>query len=210
MKRAVLPFPRQKCWQNAIAGLFVALFALSVALMAIGVRLRADAATAKIMSGYALAKCTLVAAQVVNCPLGGFVPVWKRAETGSSVLQDPFSSADTMQLAQVRLDDYPIGANMTYDCMCNTYYVDPFPVINCNFVDACMLNVPMIQYMHTVGLPFGYSGDTLVSIGAILLVCVVLGIIFLLAGNGFCNWCCCCMMHPAKDDIYTMDTSSND
>ncbi len=178
--------------------------------MAIGVRLRTDASNAKTMAGYALSKCTLVQSQVVECPLGGFVAVWKRQETGSSVLVGPFALHLTRALAQARLDDYPVGNGTTYDCMCNAYYVDPFPVINCKFMDACMLDVPMVEYMRTVGIPFGYSGDTLVSIGSILLVCFVFGSIFLLASNGFCNWCCCCIIQEQrKDHVYVMDESKD-
>ena len=193
-------------WQVAIGVIFGILFIFSASLLGIGVRLRTDAASTKTMVGYVKQNCTLVDVQIVACPnSGGYTVVWKRKETGFSVLVDPFSLYPTREIAQLHTNDYPlvsgVNSTSTTECMCNPNYSDPFPVINCKFEDACMLNVPMVEYMQKVGTPYGYSSDALIAVGSLLLFCFLFGFIFLFIGNGLCNWCCCtCCRSTVNDD----------
>jgi hypothetical protein len=162
------------------------------------------------MAGYTRTKCTLVQVRVGECPNGGgFIAIWKRQETGGSVVESPFALRTTLALAETNVNDYPLNA--TYDCMCNGFYIDPFPMLNCNFNDACMLDTRVVDYMQHVGTPYSYSGDALVVIGALLLVCFVFGTMFMLAGNGFCDWCCCCdsARREKVDDVYVIDSSKD-
>jgi hypothetical protein len=191
-----------KKWQIGIGIILGIFFMFSASLLGIGVRLRTDAGATLTMAGYLAQNCTLDAVQVVACPTGGYVAVWRRKETGFSVLADPFSLQPTQERALLRANDYPLstsgGGNgsatttTTVPCMCNTAYANPYPVINCKFFDACMLNVPMVEYMQKVGIPFGYAADTLIAVGSLTLVLFLLGFVFLFLGNGLCDWCCCC------------------
>ncbi len=199
--KSVPPASPHRKWQIGIGIIFVILFMFSASLLGIGVRLRNDAGSTRTMTGYARQNCTLDAVQVVGCPLGGFTAVWRRKETGFSVVSDPFSLLPIRDLAQLHTNDFPL-TNMSYPCVCNPSYADPYPAINCKFEDVCMLNVPMVEYMQKVGMPFGYAGDTLIAIGSLVLFCFLFGFMFLFLGNGLCDWCCCCPKKHQEENVF--------
>jgi hypothetical protein len=234
--KSSFPARPYRCCRYGIAGTFIATLVFGIALSAMGARLRNDVGGTQMMEGYAKTVCTLTAVTVEQCPTnGGWATVWRRGETGGSIVKNPFALHETRDLAERSMNDFPFppagggGATTTgtpiatgsvntststssYECMCNPNYVDPYPVLNCRFNDVCFMDVNAVQYMQRVGQPYGYSGDALVIIGSFTIVTSVLGLIFTLAASG---WCDCCLSsfsqeeknvyYEAKSDKFTID-----
>lgn len=88
--------------------------------------------------------------------------------------------------------------------MCNNNIMDPYPVLACGFTDACMMEVALVEYIQSAGTIYGYGGDTLISIGALIIIFAFVGCIALMVLGGVCA--CCCPKDPTSD-VYTLDTS---
>jgi hypothetical protein len=220
---------RSCCLQFSLGTVFVILFAFSVSLLAMGTRLRADVGGmaeryASLGGGYSAnggavgSNCTLTDVRVVECQLptagavgGGFVAVWRRGETGGSVVASPFAMRATRQDADRDTNNYPF--NTSLPCAHSTSYsMEEWPTVRCPdgrgssaFRGACMLDVPLVLYMQQAGFFHAYSGDTLLAIGSLLLVCTVFGASLMVAINcskiGHCMCCCSCC--PADEtDVY--------
>jgi len=185
-------------WIAALVSLFVVLFALSVALLCMGVRVQQDAGTVPLIGGFTLAECSLSGAQVVGCVTGGYVAVWKRAENGASIVEGPFSVRSTMERAENDLTAYP-NATGTVPCMCPDPAITAFyPNVECSLRNVCMLEVRLVQNMQLVDQIYGYTGATLLAIGSLTLVVFVGGMLAMLIGN--CT--CCGCLSKKKDDFY--------
>lgn len=190
------------CWAIGVKVVLIIFIIFSIALLAIGSRLRMDAGKTTSVGGFAKASCTLTDVQVVQCsPTGAWTAVWRRRETAGSVAQNPFASRPTRELALADTNDYPL--NVTMECMCDESVRDSYPNVNCQLTNACMMEVSMIEYMQHVGTVYGYSGDTLIAIGSLLLVGSLVGLIFVLKGM------CCPVVGESKkaNDVYVLDDS---
>jgi hypothetical protein len=144
----------------------------------------------------------------------GFAAVWRRKETGGSVVASPFAMRFTREDAARDTNNYPL--NISLPCVHSTSYsVEEWPTIRCPergggeagaFRGACMLNVPLVLYMQQAGFFHAYSGDTLLAIGSLLLVCTVFGASLMMAINcsklGRCQCCCSCCPADADLDVY--------
>lgn len=187
--------PQSRSLQWSLASIHLILLIFSIALLSIGGRLRNDSDVVILMSGYRMSTCTLDAVQVDKCPqTGAHIAVWRRTEDQGSVLDSPFSYRSTRELATLDTNNYPF--NTTFPCMCNPNVIDPYPALTCTFGDACFLNVGAVNYVQKDGFVYSYSTDTLLGIGSLLLICSVLGSLFLFISNGLC----CCGKPRAETD----------
>lgn len=134
-------------------------------------------------SSYKATHCTLKAVTVAGCTTGGYAAVWKRGETGATVVQSPFSFRATERLAHLDTNNFPL--NQTYDCMCEQSFIF-YPSVNCDFQGACILDSATVAYMQNVGGVYRYAWLALVVIGSLALVFSLLGAIFL-AGACLCS-----------------------
>jgi hypothetical protein len=87
--------------------------------------------------------------------------------------------------------------------------MEQWPTVRCPergagaFRGACMLDVPLVMYMQQAGFFHAYSGDTLIAIGSLLLVCTVFGASLMMAINCTRACMCCCSCFPADEtDVY--------
>lgn len=203
----VSPFPFHPCPFWSLGTLHLILLIFSIALLAMGTRIRNDSASVQTVSGYSRAECTLTAVQVNMCPMNkGYVAVFRRKEDGgTSVVASPFALTATRDEAERHFNDYPL--NVTLPCMCNHNYMDPYPALTCAMNDACMMDVKTVEYMQTVSGVYGYSGDTLIAIGSLLLVTAVTGIALL---AGLAGWCRCCCVTKNDDYVFANKILSSD
>ncbi len=171
------PRPPKRCWKVGITLVFGAFFILSVALLAMGTRLRGDASKATSVANFVPAACTLTSVSVMKCPsTSQWTAVWLRQETAGTAIQNPFAFRATRALAEADMNDYPL--NVTMQCMCDPSIHDSFPFVNCESVNACLLDLSMVEYMKVAGTVYGYSGDALLANGALTLILAILGCIF--------------------------------
>ena len=128
-----------------------------------------------------LSQCTLDAVAIMHCGADNWVTVWRRKETGMSVVLSAVNNTvATYEEAVFRRDLF--NASVPYPCVCRQNIQMPFPSISCNAEDigTCVLDYHTVRVMqHTRGLLI-YGGNLLAVPAAINIVLCSVFFIFLL------------------------------
>lgn len=186
-------------WKVAIVICLVLLGVCCLTMIVVGLTLRELKTGVQNFPDFAEANCTLARVNItelkdgcVSSDPGGmqtfveWIAVWERAETGTSVVIDPFAGRAVAALAEDDAEDYPLD---TVRCMCSTGKVGAlFPtlkdVMQCQVWGVCMLNVELVEELQRSAQQVHGTGTVLVLVG---------GICALVLGVGLCGfglyWC---------------------
>src|SRR5271154_517793 len=93
--------------QIGVVLIFVSIFALGVALLAMAGRQHTDSIPTKPVSALTIANCSLGQVSVISCAQGGFISTWTTLG-GKIAVQNPFSTKVTLDLATRDSNDYPL------------------------------------------------------------------------------------------------------
>lgn len=184
-------------WLITLVGVvLVGFFALSAALLATGTRLRDDLSQAGIVSGFIKSTAFVSEASVIQTGGGLWVAVWKGPFSRYSLIRNPL--AVYAQKAYAEEDLHKMMLNFTYTIMCpsNAAPLLDYPSV-ASLRSVCMADVETVEYLQRVHGVADYGASTLLAIGSVALVLVVLGVVLVCIGKGWC-YCCggCCPDRP--------------
>lgn len=174
---------RACCFYGTWYSTAVAVFILTVTLLVGGVELYKHNNRENTMPlNMVPTICSLQSVRAYECGDGTWIAIYNEGR----VVESPFASRPTKELALLSSLAYPVNAS--YPCMCNIALETIQP--RCDAWNACVLNVNLTRHLQITGGTYKYGGDILVAIGSILLVALVTATILMMIMRGW--FACCC------------------
>lgn len=171
------------CFYGTWGILFAILFALITTLLAGGAEMyRHNNKDNTMPINMVPTECRLQSYEIYECKDG----TWMATYNKGRVVESPFASRPSPDLAHLAALAYPVNAS--YPCMCNIALQTITP--QCDAWNACVLNVNLTHHLQMTGLAYVYGGNIAVVVGSILLVLIVTATILMLIMRG-CFACCC-------------------
>jgi len=182
-------------WWTTVVGVFI----LTVTLLAAGALLYQQNNKSNTMPLLMVpTECTLISYQIFECNDGTWITTYNEGR----VVESPFSSRPTQELAHLSALSYPLNAS--YPCLCNIHLERIKP--ECDAWNACVLNVNLTRHLQLTGGTYKYGGDVLVAIGSILLVALVIASILMMIVKGWFSCCCGESTNSVvAKSVYTLD-----